>query len=682
MFLNGTHIGHGDAIEEGLGKSSIRTLVQPECPHARSPVFSSLYRAPETLQLVQLIGSTTPPTEHLGAIHHLLQVTILSDSTQQRLPNLYQLLGLNGPDISREQINAALRRAQSKLESLKQDASRADDVARLQKVLALGQKYLLSPELKSNYDAQWTTIYGKPKSAVAKPIVAEQPVASAKVELNWDMSSLDALLPDGDPGQAFQMADYLRSSQVRDPMAAEADLRKLISLLGGEDLPASRSNSSADATSMLASQPISLQHLSDSLARPESGNRELPSEALPSEALTSGGFSGAESDRADGGIVMQRSANSHAAVGLAKRMRQKRQKAILFGGTLLAAGVGGLVLLGLYLNRPAAKSSPPVAQAQVPAKRSKLPPVPEATNDLAAALEQGNANAVATPPNVPSKSGLNPGLVQPGENVVPLQIQATPMKPDEAMKPDMTKPDMTKPDMTKPEAMKPEVPKADPAKPDPAKPDAPKPDAPKPDAPKPDAPKPDAMAEAPADAKLSNKEKKVWQEEMKQARTGLSKLDPVASEKQLADLKQMAKTAQQRQQLATLEQAVGLIRKAREAIVAAIGKLDGAQTFTVGASTLVSFVEGDETRIVLRMAGQRREFKLEAMPVGVGLALMKLEPNVVDANMEAAMGVYVMAHPNNQAAAPQARQLLEDAAAAGAISKEVAKFYSADYKVD
>ncbi len=40
------------------------------------------------------------------------------------------------------------------------------------------------------------------------------------------MSSLVALLPAADPHAPFQMAEYLRNSQVRDPLAAEADLAK------------------------------------------------------------------------------------------------------------------------------------------------------------------------------------------------------------------------------------------------------------------------------------------------------------------------------------------------------------------------------------------------------------------------------------------------------------------------
>ncbi len=98
----------------------------------------------------------------------------LSDT--QRLPNLYQLLGLQGPESNREKIVAALKRAQAKVESLKADSARASDAARLQKVIALGQKYLLPAEQKAAYDAQWNVTYGsatKPtNAAVSAEVVA------------------------------------------------------------------------------------------------------------------------------------------------------------------------------------------------------------------------------------------------------------------------------------------------------------------------------------------------------------------------------------------------------------------------------------------------------------------------------------------------------------------------------
>ncbi len=273
--------------------------------------------------------------------------------------------------------------------------------------------------------------------------------------------------------------------------------------------------------------------------------------------------------------------------------------------------------------------------------------------------------------------GLGSDLIQPGEDVKPLEIQARPMKPDEmAAMPDMAKPDMAKPDMAKPEAMKPDMAKpVEPTKPEPTT----KPAEPTPEPAAPQATKP---AEPEADAKLTPKEKKAWQEEMKRIRLGLSKLDPVASEKQITDATPLAKTAEQRSQLATLEQAVGLIRKAREAIVAGIGGLEGAQTFKVGKSTEVAFVEGDDTHLIVRLSGSRQEYRLDGIPPAMALAIMKLKPNVVDANLDAAMGVYIMVQPKkNSSLIKEGKELLEGAASAGAISKELSQFHEEDYSL-
>ncbi len=128
------------------------------------------------------------------------------------------------------------------------------------------------------------------------------------------MSSLDALLPSADPHAPFQMADVLRSSQVRDPLAAEADLRKLIELLGGEMAPASQP---------VTSQPIDLSYAATSAA---------VISVEPPPAIHVGPDVVAEEADTSLGIAIPRSSNSSAGAALAKRMRQKKQRAILFGG--------------------------------------------------------------------------------------------------------------------------------------------------------------------------------------------------------------------------------------------------------------------------------------------------------------------------------------------------------------
>ncbi len=255
------------------------------------------------------------------------QVFIVSD---QRLPNLYQLLGLSGADDSREKIVIALKRAQARLDALKA-GSRTDDAAKLQRVIGLGQKYLLNAENKAAYDAQWQAIYA-PIASVAGQAAKAQSVASSPASVapravanaagkpesaplgttfQWDMSSLEALLPEADPHAPFQMADYMRTSQVRDPMAAEADLNKLISLLGGEVLP--------------TAAPVIAQPIAQPIAMSQPIEATVVASAEPSEQLT-------DAPLADTGLVIPRSASTSAGVALAKRMRKKRQRALWLGG--------------------------------------------------------------------------------------------------------------------------------------------------------------------------------------------------------------------------------------------------------------------------------------------------------------------------------------------------------------
>ncbi len=171
-----------------------------------------------------------------------------------RIPNLYLLLGLSPLESDRQSITAALKKIAAKLKAAKDSGqtAQADEQARLQKLLTLGQQVLLDPSKKEQYDAQWQTVYGQARMAVAQPSKNQ-----------WSMGTLETLLPEGDPHAPFDMAEYLRSSQVRDPAIAEADLNKLITLLGGEPLP----------TSNVAPAPQSMTITSEHLASPDAFHR-------------------------------------------------------------------------------------------------------------------------------------------------------------------------------------------------------------------------------------------------------------------------------------------------------------------------------------------------------------------------------------------------------------------------
>jgi hypothetical protein len=185
-----------------------------------------------------------------------------------------------------------------------------------------------------------------------------------------------------------------------------------------------------------------------------------------------------------------------------------------------------------------------------------------------------------------------------------------------------------------------------------------------------------------ADAKLSRQDKQAWQAGMNEAKKLIGEHDFEGAEQKLAQLRQMAKTAVQREQLSRIEQIGGLVKEARQAISDAITGMAAAETVKIGTSTVASFIEGDQSKITIRVSGERRSYAIEEMPVPLGLALMDLKLDMAQATTLARKGAYIVmycaTHPSNKTMLPRGKQMLDDAAAAGAITPELAKFYEDD----
>ncbi|MGN6547441.1 MAG: hypothetical protein ACTHK7_20480 [Aureliella sp.] len=575
-----------------------------------------------------------------------------------RLPNLYQLLGLAPLESDSSKIAAAIKRLQ-KPEG--QDAAAgAAELQRSQKVVALAQKYLLDPQRKAAYDQQWKAVYqagptatqpaaaktppeksaqtksSPVKAAPAKAAVASVATASPVSPSSpaWDYTRLDALLPTGDPQAAFDMASFLRTGgESRDPLVAQADLDKLIALLSGA--VGSAGESSAAVAPMV--QPL------------EAG-------AIASEEAGGSGLSISPGPR--------RAESLAPSGGLARRMRQRKQRALVFGGGALAAGLIGLVLLGVYLFSPKSDS----ADVEV-ARAASGKPAPKPTPMRGGLPKIDLAAAPALPDTQADGSPAGSGLPKPGEGALSLQVDvpmAAESKPEPKPKPDP---------QPKPEPETKPGPKPDPE---------PKPD-PKPE-PNPE-PKPEPTAEPKpepvpaADPELTGQEKAAWQKGMTKARDLIGAHKFEAAEQQLADLKSAAKTSQQRGQLERLEQVLGLVKDFRQAMQHAIAGLGAAETFKIGKSTVASFVEGDDEKITVRVAGQRRSYPLEEAPVPLGLGLADLKLDVESPTTLACKGAYIVTHENNRMTLDQGKQMLQAAADAGAITPELAKFYEDDYSL-
>ncbi len=621
----------------------------------------------------------------------------MSDPTS-RIPNLYQLLGLPGlePDLSAIQAAA---------ERLTKRSGKPEDAARIEKIVALTQKYLLDPHRKIAYDQQWRATYGvEENKAPQNKEIQHKEIQSKGAELKqsheapkiaaaaasreslrtavgtadesstqWDYSQLDALLPTDDPMAAFDMASFLRGTNDHDPMSAEADLTRLLKLLGdespGQEPP-------VEAVALVESQPVEPVH--------------------------------------DAGVSLSigPAKSSGPSTIYTKKARKRRQQSILLGATCFIAGLAGLGALASYLLRSKGKETVAQATNNVTNKTDGLQNEPDAADaanpmpndgaDDTDAMENSDAsdgkgkskNKSQSQTRNKRNSPKGSGLAKPGEGGM-LDIQQVPKQPtNNAAMPDNSAPkpagpndamaagNMT-PAMPNEPAPAPMMNNAPMTNAAPMTNNAPMTNAAPAGSNEP-ASTPATNANAPApppDMPLTANDKKAWKEGMEQVRTliGQQKFDDV--NKKLTELKSTAKTPLQREQHERLQEVAKLVQEFHEAMIAAIEGLSGADTFKIGTSTIASFVEGNREKLTVRVSGDRKSYSLPDVPPAMAIALVDLKLDIAHATSLAKKGAYIMTHPKNKAMIERGKQMLNEAASAGAIPRELAVFYDDDYSL-
>ncbi len=142
--------------------------------------------------------------------------------SETTVPNLYKMLGLRGPDESGDLIRAKIDRLLKKAEAIAAKDPKKADQAR--KLAAVARKQLCDPSRKKKFDSMWqaqhgqsTTERGETKQEAANPSEsAERDVMSKPNDaVNPERRSnlrpkFSALLPNGSPTEAFDLAAYLK----------------------------------------------------------------------------------------------------------------------------------------------------------------------------------------------------------------------------------------------------------------------------------------------------------------------------------------------------------------------------------------------------------------------------------------------------------------------------------------
>ena len=547
---------------------------------------------------------------------------ISDDNAQEQVPDLYRLLGLTPLEADPAKIQRALLAMQKKVETAqKSDVKLAQRAA---KVVALGKKNLLEAERKLAYDRAWAKAFGsaEPK-VIAQPqsIMLPEPAAEAKTpELEWDLDELESYLPAEDPRSPFDLGGFLRYSSSLPESNPTADYEKLQSLLGG----------AATAT----------------ISAPESISAAV---LLPEYAEVD--YKSQQEDLQEHFVAPKKSVAPLRIPpgGIAKHIRRKRSRAMW----LSIGGIAGVLALAFgiaffLLSKPPEPKTDSSQLAQATPDKNK-PKLNNARPNAEVSTESVSVQGSGLPKvaGFDGQSGPKPNM---REGMVP---ENATMQPAEHMPPPATTPDAT------------------PATAPPAT--APPATAPVP------VPTPDPPA---ADATLTDAEKSTWSKSMKEVLKTLGMQDFKAAKVQLTAAESLAKTQLQRDQLKRLTSVAKLTEEFYGFLVDAINGLGAAETFKVGSSLEVAFVEGSAQAISVKIRGKVQTFALTELQIGLAMGLVDLKMDTEHPNSLARKAAFTLVHPKTNASALNtARGQMAAAAAAGAVDADLRTVFDEDYSL-
>ncbi len=585
--------------------------------------------------------------------------TMVSDSQKpapQRVPDLYKLLALKPLENDSTLIRQALQRLAQRLKVAAEKPEATQDPAVLlrgKKLLELGQKHLLEPELKQRYDTQWREAYverakpdsrpdsvrnaanlqaanaaqqGKPQSEQRSSATAVVPLANPQ----WDLSELQSLLPLGEPTAALDLAE---ATEVETQWSSR--LAAVMAFDGQFDQLRSQLSAAASAT------PVESEPKPASVAPPAGPSRPATEPTVP-EAAT---------DRTELAPIINLSQPLPSTVvpSISKRLRKKKERGLLWMAISALAGVGLVVGVAGWLLNPAKVE---VAQLPNQAQLNSL------TVPATASSNSAESNAPPRRSGLPQVQGLEPGtdlmansshFSQPPENFGDLPASA----PSTGDAFDVAAVDASQTIDEAMAASMSELPMAS-AEPEPAD-------------------------SEPADGELTAAEQQQWKLGLLTARNLIADQQYSQAAEQLSASREMAKTVAQTAQLERWLTVNQLALELHDALQRAIAGLGPGETFMVGSSTTVSFVGFEDSRLALRVRGQSQAYQLTELPIGLVYGLTDLQMDRSHPRSLARKAAFALVHPaaqGNELAMSKSVEWMAEAIAAGAVADDMDQIFA------
>jgi hypothetical protein len=153
---------------------------------------------------------------------------------------------------------------------------------------------------------------------------------------------------------------------------------------------------------------------------------------------------------------------------------------------------------------------------------------------------------------------------------------------------------------------------------------------------------------------------------------------------QLALAESLAKLPKHQEAVARLKEVANLVEQFHTAVAAAIDGLGAGESFKVGTSSEVAFVERQPDKLVLRVSGMNKSYSRNDLPAGLSLALADLKLDAANSMSRVVKGAYLLIHkaPDKDTQTKdreKAKALWEEAQAGGAKIESLMPFLKDNY---
>jgi curved DNA-binding protein CbpA len=607
-----------------------------------------------------------------------------------RTPDYYELLALPASTADPQQIAAAAERATTKVRSFR-PGPHARAWSQLLDEIQAARECLCDPARRAEYDAHRRAAVASPQSAahhssesappsvlapisnelyppgMARPATATAAAAPspapkpsiderAKSDLDPPTRQPTAASEEGSTPHSIEMtSDELLppTADMPDPApglpAAMQLSRPLPESLPAAAMPmaiplgqAAGMYPSAVPLGMPTEMPGALPDTMQPYGSPQLRAVGDPMSPVPIEGLLPPGAAAHESLASTSAAVAESNDMASASADLrmhtapsAARFGQQRARQAQRGLALMIAGCVALIAVaaGAYWFGMRHSQLGPAAVAETPSPEPKAEP-----------------RSVVPEPNITPRPEAKVPTPQP--DVVPMPVVPTPVVPAPVPTPVTTSDPMaTTPAPVTPSPTPTPVPTPQPT------------------------PEP-----APPSPTVTKAEVQALIKSLDAAKTALGEQNFKAADGHLTRAQSLAKLPKHQEAVARLKTVGEHVKQFRQALADAVQGMQAGETFKVGSSTQVSFIEGFPDKVVLRIAGMNRTYPFNDMPPGLAVALADFRLPSSAASSRVTKGAYLLVHKRaDDKEEEKAKALWEEAQASGADLSKLMPFLKDNY---